>query len=449
MAWHGNLNNPVPNIVQEPISRSDKFISNLDPTTFVDNNRAKEIRRDVDTQRNFTITLQDIDTAIMEQLEQLQLQVVDSGKQIKVPIFFGSPERWVSAARDGYLRDKQGRILLPAIIFKRTTSEPDSTLQFFNRYLNASAIKLYSQKNQYTRFSALLGKNAPINEIYNVIIPSHMLLTYHFIIWTEYVEQMNKLIETIQFNTKDYWGSSKGFRFRTKIDSYGHTIEIQADEDRMVKTEFDLTTHGYILPDTITYLERHKMTTQKMLSPKKMIFGMEVVATDFDLNKFDKTREKWRNPHYPNLQIDVPITPPPISVNTDIIDNSVGIRVDNSPLFLRIVPVPTTQASISQDGAMSYDYQYFYFYVGGWKRVAISEFIPACSDGVPAIGTDGSIIYNTQFFYIYSKGFWRKVALVDANISTFGQEGDIMYDTRYIYIYIEGSWKKVAIASFS
>ena len=258
--WKGNVRNPAPNPIQAPIERAEKLESI---------NRVEQVRRDTDKQKNITISLYDIDETILLHLEQLQLQVEDQGKQVKVPFFYGSPERWVSARRDGYIRDKQGKIILPAVILKRTNSEADSTLQFFHRYLNVPVMKKYSEKNAYTQFSALMGRNVPINDVYNITMPNHMVLTYHFIVWTAYVEQMNKLIETFQFNTKDYWGSKKGFRFRTKIESYGHTVELQANDERIVKSEFDLITHGYILPDSMTKLEDHILTTQKFLTPKK------------------------------------------------------------------------------------------------------------------------------------------------------------------------------------
>lgn len=325
--WQGNLGNVPPNTVQEPIERSEKpVVDNEQVSSFNTTdvgNRAKQLRRDTDNQKNFTITLYDIDETILTHLEQLQLQVEDQGKQVKVPIFYGSPERWVSAQRDGYMRDKQGKVLLPAMVLKRSNSGNDDSLKFFNRYLDTPVMKLYSEKNAYTRFSVLTGQNAPVNEVYNVLVPKHMILTYHFIIWTAYVEQMNRLVEVIIFNTQDYWGSKKGFRFRTQVDSgYDHNVEIQTGDERIVKSEFDLITHGYILPDQATYLEQHKLTTQKILTPKKFIVNTEVVATGFDWDKRNANNEKWRNPNYPNLQKDVPIPPPGVTVNTDIIDNS-------------------------------------------------------------------------------------------------------------------------------
>lgn len=446
--WKGDPTNPAPNTVHEPLERSEKVIAD---------NRAEQVRRDKDTQKDFTVSFYDIDEAILTQLEQLQIQITDVGKRVKVPIFFGPPERWVSAQRDGYIRDKQGKVMQPAMILKRSNSENDSNLMFFNRYLDTPAMKVYSEKNKYTQFSALTGQNAPVNEIFNILVPKHMVLTYHCIIWTALVEQMNQVMQTVVYNTQDYWGSKKGFRFRVMVDGgYAHNVEIQAGDERIVKTEFDLTTHGYILPDTVTFLERHKMTTKKRLTPKKMIMGIEVVKTDFELSQMTDNSEKWRNKQYPNLRYDTIIPPPGISVDTSITDNSfldarprIGIKVDNSPLFLRIVPVPLQQNAGGQDGDMSYDSEYFYLRTNHkWRRVAIAEFTPVCEDDVPLYGTPGSVAYNALFFYIYTKGSWRKVAIAEFSFTASGSQGDIMYDTQYFYIYTSGEWRRVAIATF-
>lgn len=421
-SWKGNRENPAPNNVQESMIRSEKIIGD---------NRANQIRRDTDDRKNFTISLYDIDETILLHLENLQLQVQDQGKIIKVPFFYGSPERWVSAQRDGYIRDKQGKIILPAIILKRTNSENDSSLQFFNRYLNTPVMKTYSEKNAYTQFSLLAGKNVPINEVYNIVMPKHMVLTYHFIVWTAYVEQMNKLIESINYNTQDYWGSKKGFRFRTKVEAYGHAVEIQANEERIVKTEFDLVTHGYILPDSMTKLESHEMTTKKFLTPKKVIIGTELVSNGFDMTSgLPNYKEMWRNPNYPNLpkeQLIPQPSPTLVTGTTDSMDaisaaasvlgtlknitespviSPIPVGVDTNRPLLRVVSPPTTMAAVGQEGYVSYDSEYFYIYAGnGWKRVAISEFTntPPCQEG--------TVSFNNQYMYLYSSGSWRQVAI--------------------------------------
>ena len=85
MAWRGNPSNPVPNIVQESSTISEKKVVT---------NRAEQPRRDTDTQKDPTIKLMDVDMAIMKQLERFQLNVVDEGNRIKVPTFYASPEKW-------------------------------------------------------------------------------------------------------------------------------------------------------------------------------------------------------------------------------------------------------------------------------------------------------------------------------------------------------------------
>lgn len=319
MAWTGDPKNPVPNIgnVKSDLSQAIKQQSDVltEKKTYV--NRAEQVRRDTDKQKNNTVRLIDIDTTIMKQLEKFQLTVTDEGNQIKVPMYYASPEKWKSIQKDGIIRDYNGKMILPALVYQRTSSEKDQAMMMFNRYLTYPVMRQYSEKNRYTKFSTLMGQNIPVREVYDVVMPDHMVFTYHFIVWTEYVEQMNTIVERINFETEDYWGDALGLRFRTKIDSFSHTIELQVDQDRIVKTEFDLLVNGYLLPDMNYSLADGKMTTQKWFTPKKVVMGVETVATDFDFSKTDPNKEKWRNQNYPNLpKAEIIPTPPVVLGNS-------------------------------------------------------------------------------------------------------------------------------------
>ena len=301
MAWKGDPTNPVPNVVQKSEVLSEKKVVT---------NRAEQPRRDTDTQKDPTIKLMDVDMAIMKQLERFQLNVVDEGNRIKVPTFYASPEKWKSIQKDGFMRDYNGKIMLPCIVFQRTTSDKDQSMQMFNRYLKYPVMKLYSEKNRYTPFNVLLGKNVPVNDVYEVVLPDHMVFTYHFIIWTEYVEQMNTLVERMNFETGDYWGDARGFRFRTDIESFQHAIDIQVDQDRMVKTEFDLVVHGYLLNDLNYGLDGSRPTTKKWFTVKKVIVTEGEVSHTLNESSFNQNAEKWRRQDYPNLPA-TQITPAP------------------------------------------------------------------------------------------------------------------------------------------
>lgn len=314
MAWTGDKSNPVPNIGNVKGDLSQEIAqqsSNLSEKKTVIN-RAYQTRRDTDKQKDNTVSILDIDTAIMRQLEKFQMTVTDEGNQIKVPFFFASPEKWKSIQRDGIIRDYNGKMILPAVVLERTTSAKDEKMMMFNRYLNYPVIQLHSEKNRYTKFNILIGQNTPVHEVYDIIMPKHMVFTYHFILWTEYIEQMDYLVEKFSFNAEDYWGDLRGLRFRTKIESISHIVELQVDTDRLVKSEFDLTVNAYILPDTINRLQGNQPTTQKWFTPKKVIMGIEVVSTDYNIQSLDKTSEKWRSQNYPNLQKDIQINPPPV-----------------------------------------------------------------------------------------------------------------------------------------
>lgn len=396
MAWKGNQNNQVPNIGNSKSDLSQAIAqesSNLSEKK-IEINRAYQTRRDTDTQKDNTVKLIDIDTTIMNQLEKLQLTVVDEGNKIKVPSYYASPEKWKSIQKDGVIRDYNGKLILPAVVLQRTTSEKDQTMMMFNRYLTYPVIKQNSEKNRYTKFNLLMGKNVPVNEVYDVTMPDHMVFTYHFIIWTEYIEQMNTIVERINFETEDYWGEARGLRFRTKIDSFSHTVELQVDQDRMVKTEFDLIVNGYLLPDTNYSLEGGKSTTRKWITPKKVVMGVETVESNFDMKSLDSNSEKWRSQKYPNIQKDVVIPPPPVSfvdggavsplvsqileslniaTKTTSTIGQIGMDGSGSP-YLQVVTPPINMDDFGQPGFVSYDDRYFYIYSNGWKRVAISEF---------------------------------------------------------------------------
>lgn len=385
MPWRGNPKNPVPNQVQEDISRSEKRIGE---------NRSIPVRRDTDKQKDQRITLMDVDQVIFNHLDQMQISVVDEGNIIRVPIFYGSPEKWVSARRDGYLRDRQGKIQLPAMIFRRTNSENDDDIEIFNRYVRYPVMVKNSHKNKYTQFSILTTNNAPVNEVYNITMADHMVFTYQFLVWTEYHEQMNEIIEKIKFNTKDYWGSPRGFRFRCRAEGFTHTIELSSDDDRMVRTEFDLRTNGYILPESYQLLDRQYPTTEKLFTPKKVLIGIETVASDFDFESVKSYADKWKSQYYPNLNkgdeprgagiawgdtTDSSALPP--SAKNIISSLKASKTADGwtvtstTPTSIQWQTVPASPTSPGTEGWMALDNSYLYIYTqNSWKRVPINQF---------------------------------------------------------------------------
>lgn len=245
-----------------------------------------------DNVKQFSIGLRDIDETIVYYFNNvIKPSVIQNGKRIAVPILYGSPERWASVQKDGYYRDKNGKIQTPLIMFKRDSIEKNRNLgnkMDANNPNNFSIFqKRYSKKNVYDRFSALSNRE-PVQELYGVIIPDYVNITYSCIIFTEYVEQMNKIVESINFASDAYWGDPERFNFRAMIDTYTTTTEMNQGEDRTVKTSFQINMMGHIVPDSIN---TSIANMNKFYSKSAVKFGMEVAGTEEIFNANASTDE--------------------------------------------------------------------------------------------------------------------------------------------------------------
>ena len=242
-------------------------------------NRGYLYTRKDDDIKNPSVTLMDIDSAILFYFEKIiKPSVEDNGENVKVPIMYSSPERWKAIQRDGFMRDKKRQVITPVITYRRTSIErdemvPQDKLDANNPHLFYTFEKKFSNLNRYDNFSTQIGL-LPQREYYNVTFPDYVTLSYDFIIWTTYIEQMNKIVEKIVYSDGAYWGDPDKLRFRTQVDSFTDATEI-SDVERLVRTNFTVTLRGYLLPEGNF---EHRATTQKFISPKKVIFGTETDA---------------------------------------------------------------------------------------------------------------------------------------------------------------------------
>ena len=239
-------------------------------------NRGYLYSRSEDDIKNPSVTLMDMDSAIMFYFENvINPSVKDNGENVKVPIMYSSPERWKAIKRDGFMRDKKRQIITPVITYRRTSIErdemvPQDKLDANNPHLFYTFEKKFSQSNRYDNLTTQIGL-LPQREYYNVAMPDYVTLTYDFIIWTSYIEQMNKIVEKVVYSDGAYWGDPDKLRFRSRVDSFTDATEV-SDVERLVRTNFTVTLRGYLLPEGNF---DHRSTTQKFLTPQRVVFGTE------------------------------------------------------------------------------------------------------------------------------------------------------------------------------
>lgn len=274
-----------PNVVNEP--------KKTHAGKKIDTNRAHNVRRDKDNVKDFSITLLDVDTTIIEYMDNvISPTVLSAGKQVKVPVMFGSPERWKAIQKDGAQRDARGRIQLPMLMMKRNTMTRNDGLITFNRHLSMPFKRSYSEKNQYDRFSICNNVQMPSQELYNVTMPDHIIVNYECLVWTDLVEQNNAIVEAINFATEDYWGDKRRFKFRTSISDYSTQTEVPDGDSRSVKTTFTIQVYAYLLPEV---REDWAKTTQKAFTPKRVVFGVELDGDSVPPNWPQATKKDYNS----------------------------------------------------------------------------------------------------------------------------------------------------------
>jgi hypothetical protein len=65
------------------------------------------------------------------------------------------------------------------------------------------------------------------------------------------MDQLNKIIEAIEYASDSYWGDPSRFQFRAMIDSFNIKTELADKEERTVSSTFSIKMNGYIVPDVL------------------------------------------------------------------------------------------------------------------------------------------------------------------------------------------------------
>jgi len=238
-----------------------------------------------DLSKQYSITLKDVDTSIISYVKNvINPAVQESNVRVKVPVMYGNEERWKAVRKRGILRDKNGSLMLPLIMLKRVSVEKSDMIPGYEhdirrKYTEVVRNTSWSTDNRYSNFTLQVG-TLPIYEQLVTTIPNYVNITYDFVLWTNFIEQMNPLIEIFMEHDKTYWGDKDTYRFICTLDSISDASEMNQDGERFIKSTFSVSTKAYLLPEETNSLVTGKMNqVQKTLSPAKIVFGLELDTT--------------------------------------------------------------------------------------------------------------------------------------------------------------------------
>jgi hypothetical protein len=245
-------------------------------------NRAMQTRRDDDVVRSQQRTVYDIDYAISYFIQNdIRPQITADNELISVPVIFANGEKWDNVRRLGYLRDEKGMLQSPVIMLKRNSVAERDTQRNLDVNRPQSANQLihkskYNERNRYEDelFPIPTNQIQSSQQIYVVDIPKYVTVEYELLIWCDFTEQLNELIDQIMPYGRFSWGND-GNKFPTSIGSISFETVNTIGEDRLVRATVPLTVQGTLL----SAQENRLSTIRKMYSVKKLSFDTVVDVT--------------------------------------------------------------------------------------------------------------------------------------------------------------------------
>ena len=246
-----------------------------------------------DFSKGYAITLKDIDISMINHIKNIMKPTVrEANETIKVPVLYGNEERWKSVRKRGVLRDKNGSIMFPLIMLRRTdvvfndmmplSFDQDVT----GEYIKVVRSKSWSKENRYDRFAVQNGMK-PAVETVTTGMPDFVNCTYQIVMMTNYIEQMNYLTELFIEYENTYFGDEYSYKFLSALEgSFSDATEMTVEGERIIRTDFSMMLKGYVIPQfTNTIVTGKTAEIIRNIPPNRVVFGFEGDATDEQVGK--------------------------------------------------------------------------------------------------------------------------------------------------------------------
>lgn len=260
------------------------FTDNKDLFANTTKRNEDQIRRDDDVIKTPKCTIIDVDFAIMSYIrETIQPQIFENNAVVNVPVFYANGEKWAQYQKRGYILDDRGKIMTPYIGLRRNSITDRATLKMLGVNRNPAGNEYtfrnkFTQRNKYDRFSLLQGIQ-PSQELYISPVPEFIDVSYDLLIWTEYTDQMNSIIEQVMPLNGFAWGTT--WKFPAFISDYTFESINTIGEDRIIRASLPIMVKASL----IMPYELRVSNLRKQYSVKKITFGNE--TTSFNTNITD------------------------------------------------------------------------------------------------------------------------------------------------------------------
>lgn len=251
------------------------------------------------------LTIESVDSAVHTWLDKtVDAHVEDqNGSRKKVPVLFATGERWAASRTQRGLRDENGVLILPVMSVRRTGVDMTQSMSSLAVEEGNFQIakKVHRKTNSLQNAASLRSQGLqPIQkpvvyEVTTIPYPSTCVISYELVVHTQYITQMNSIIEKIvaQMDIQNSFVSllENGTRdpqtnvpfvkrVANKDDPYivgffdagmssGDNFEEFTDQERIVKYSTNITVPAVLQLDP----EGTKPSIQKELTSFALDFG--------------------------------------------------------------------------------------------------------------------------------------------------------------------------------
>jgi hypothetical protein len=211
-------------------------------------------------------------------------KVREQNEIISVPVLYGNEERWKSIKARGTLRDKNGVLILPMIVIKRTSVGFDDAMPLsFDNDVKGKFISVvrsssgWSKNNRYDRFAVLTGQK-PVQEFVKTGMPDFVRCNYSIVMMTSFIEQMNDLNTLWIEHLETYFGDQTTHRFLSSLDGdISNEVEMESQGERIIRNEFSMTIKGYMIPEFTDNVFGKTAELGRAYAPKKVTFSEKLL----------------------------------------------------------------------------------------------------------------------------------------------------------------------------
>jgi len=262
-----------------------------------------------------SVGIEDIDRAVFDLFNtHLAFETKVNNQTNRVPVIFASGERFALTRRDNPLRDKNNVLILPLISIKRGAIGHKTQADVFGTAISirktgdyyikkrldksdrdyqkvVNNLRLKNQKDVATRSHIAVTSTSPgteavvgevasrrqggplsfrdpqkfklldndlTNNIYEYITvpyPKFVGVSYNVVFWTQYMQEMNQLIETFMMKfdgqaPEFILETNKGYKFTAFVQNTftnNDNFDDFTSDERIIKMSFDIKVPGYII----------------------------------------------------------------------------------------------------------------------------------------------------------------------------------------------------------